>query len=671
MPNRRYFLLFLVSVLLSLPAFSHDGPVNLVHYPGATGSETEIVRLSGPWQFYYGKQLSAAQMDQLDSREHFYLTTPGNWGNLKRNGVKTPVIGVATYYLKIVVDTSKMRYPRIFAFRIGDITSAYKMYVNGMPVTETGVASSSEKDFKPGYFPHVGYIQTDEDTLRVVLHVSNFFYPHFSGISRPILFGQEVEVSRTHLLITTLSIFLLCILALLFLFELLVFRFYPKDKSHLLVGLLAFIFLLKMLLDKDLTIFHLFPEFSFEFGYRLWLLCLIAVPILFSLMKQWFAAEMNKWTVFAVHLAYGLIALAVIFLPLSFVLQHLMPVIYLSIACTTYLFGVVVLAMYRKRPYAGLHFITFSIAVACVIYDLLVITDPNKVNFISQIGVCIYLITLAYIILVRFIKAQKLTQKLTVELEIANENLEKTVQERTKELQLTNTKLEQVNHQKNFLLASTTHDLKNSFNILINCSDFLLEDKTLTKEQREYVKLVHEATNNGFRVLENILSWSKMQIAEHDGSNVIKDCNGIFGNEISAFHNQMEKKSVNIQVNLTENAPFLCDEEQFYSIIRNLISNAIKFSLPGQTVTISNKVIGSCVEFSVCDTGVGMDSKMLNSLFNNSIDNKRRGTAGEYGTGLGLIIVKELVENNDGTIRCVSEPGKGTEFFIQFPRPFE
>lgn len=671
MPTRYLILLLLASALYCLPTFSHESATNLVHFPEPTGKSSEVVRLSGPWQFYYGKHLTSGQMDLLPEKEHYFVSVPGNWGNLLRNGVKTPVFGIATYYLKIAVDTSRMGRPRIFAFRVGDLTSAYRLYVNGQAVTGTGVASDSPKGFKPGYYPHVGYIQTDEDTLRVVLQASNFFYPHFSGISRPILFGQEADVSRTHLLITALSVFLMCLLFLLFLFELLVYRFYPMDKSHLMVGVLAFIFLLKMFLDKDLTIFHLFPEFSFEFGYKLWLLCLTAIPIMFTLMKQWFPAEMHRRVVLMVHLIYGLIVLAIVFLPLPYVLQYLMPVIYLSIVCATYLFGVVTMAMIRKRPYSTVHFVSFSLAVACVIYDLLVITDPNKVNFISQIGVCFYLVAMACIILVRFIKAQKLTVQLSKELEIANENLEKTVQDRTRELQQTNTKLEQVNHQKNFLLASTTHDLKNSFNILINCSEVLLEDETLTKEQREYVILVHEATNNGFRVLENILSWSRMQIAEHVGANVIHDCKEILANEISAFHNQLEKKSVEIRLQLAENAAFICDEEQFYSILRNLISNAIKFSLPSQTVTISNQIVGDCVEFCVSDTGVGMPAKMLETLFDNSTENKRRGTAGEYGTGLGLIIVKELVDNNTGTIRCVSEPGKGTAFYIQFPRPLE
>jgi len=665
---RHLIVFFIFATFLSMPVFSHSVDHGKMHFPETNGNGDDVVKLTGFWQFYYGKHLNSSEMERLDHKEKYYLASPSNWGKLRRNGEHTPVFGIATYYLKITVDTSLMRQPRNYAFRVGDVSTAYQLIVNGIPIMQTGCPTQTKKDFKPGYYPHVGVVHTDDDTLRVILHVSNFFYPHYSGISRSILFGQEKAISREHLLLTALSIFLICIFGCLFLFELLVYIYYPNEKSHLLVSLLSLIFLIKMLLDKDMTIFHLFPNFSFEFGYRLWLLCLLAIPLMFSLLRQWFPAEMNRWITLLVHGLYGLMGLAILFLPLAFVLQNLMPIIYFSIVCVAYLFAVVVRAMIRKRAYAAIHFISFTIAVACVVYDLMTITDPNRVYFISQFGIGLFLLALSSIILIRFIRAHTLSIKLAQELEATNQNLERIVQKRTNELLLTNTKLEKVNHQKNFLLATTTHDLKNSFNILINCSDILVEDETLTNEQKEYTKLIHEATYIGYRVLENILSWSQLQITEHDCSSIIRDCSTILKNEITAFHNQLEKKALQVQLQVDENLPFFCDEEQFYSIFRNLISNAIKFSLPGNTISISNKTVGGQVEFCVHDNGVGMDPQIVNTLFDNTVDNKRRGTAGESGTGLGLIIVKELVESNNGSIRCNSESGKGTDFFVRFPR---
>jgi len=138
--------------------------------------------------------------------------------------------------------------------------------------------------------------------------------------------------------------------------------------------------------------------------------------------------------------------------------------------------------------------------------------------------------------------------------------------------------------------------------------------------------------------------------------------------EVDTFKNQLKDKNVHVRVEVDNNLLFVCDDEQIYSICRNLLSNAIKFSQPGGEITFSNKLVEDTVEIRIHDQGVGMGPQMLATLFDNTIDNKRRGTSGESGSGLGLIIVKELVESNKGSISCISELGKGTDFILRFPR---
>lgn len=665
---RRIIFLVLFIHLSIQYGFSHVVENGTIHYPENELNEQDVIKLAGPWQFYFGKHLTASEMEHLGSDEKYYLSAPNNWMNLKRNGESTPAIGIATYFLRIVIDSSYTLASRSFAFRTGDITSAYAMYVNDLPVMSAGNASPTKKDFEPGYYPHVGMIQINEDTLNVIIHVSNFFYPHFSGISRPILFGQEKEISRLQLHTTALSIFLMCIFGILFFFELMVFIANPKEQSHLFVSLLALIILMKMLLDDEMTIFHFFPHFNYFIGYRIWLLTLMCIPILYSLIKQSFPNEMHRLATLIVHIIYGVLGLAILLLPLPFLLEHLMSIIYFTITSFLYLLYVMVRALINRRKYSLAHFLSFTVAMVCILYDLITITDPNKVNFISQIGVSVYLMTQTSIILFRFIQAHKLTLKLSIELEETNQWLEVTVEERTKELQLTNLKLQKINNQKNFMLATTTHDMKNSFNILINCSELLAEDKTLTSDQKLYAGMIRDASNNGYRVLQNILSWARMQITDYTGTNVIHDLRGLLVVEVDTFKYPLKDKNLRVRTEVDNNLLFYCDEEQLYSICRNLLSNAVKFSKNGGEIIISNKLVDNVVEIHIQDSGVGMEPSMVESIFDNTIDNKRRGTSGESGSGIGLIIVKELVESNKGSISCVSELGKGTDFIVRFPR---
>lgn len=668
MTFRQLFVLLICALLYLRPAFSQNDEKGTVHFPELGKTSKEVMKLNGDWQFYYGKHLTASEMEQLGPEDKHYLTPPLNWKNLNLGGKKIPAFGIATFYLKIVLDSNRVHDPFDYAFRTVDISTAYKMFVNGSPIMSTGLATPTDEGFKPGFYPHIGFYHTRKDTLNVIIQVSNFLNPHFSGISKPILFGFEKQLSRSHLSSTALNILLMCIFGVLFFFEMLVFIALPKEKSHLLVALLALILLVKMLLDGEMPIYHFFPDFSYYIGFRFWMITLFCIPVMYSLINENFPKEIPKKVIIFVHTAFTIYGLLVIALPLSLSLTLVLPAIYFSIICLFYLMVMVTLATIRKRKFAFAHFLSFLFVFSCLMYDLVMIDNPNKVYFMPQIGFAVYLIFQTSIIVFRFVKAHQLSIKLTGELELSNQRLEETVNQRTHELIQTNLELEKVNRQKNFMLATTTHDLKNSFNILMNCSEFLAEEKDMTEHQQTYVSLIQEATRNGYRVLENILSWARMQMTENEGTNVIRDFHGMVVMEIDSFQKQLEEKSLQVLVEVDNTLHFVCDDEQLYSIGRNLLSNAIKFSHPGGTITISNRLVGDYVECLVHDNGLGMNAQMVETLFDNTIDKKRRGTAGESGSGLGLIIVKELVESNSGTITCLSELGKGTDFIVRFPR---
>jgi two-component system, sensor histidine kinase and response regulator len=111
----------------------------------------------------------------------------------------------------------------------------------------------------------------------------------------------------------------------------------------------------------------------------------------------------------------------------------------------------------------------------------------------------------------------------------------------------------------------------------------------------------------------------------------------------------------------------LADSNMVSAVFRNLISNAIKFTRPGGFITLSSRISGDFNEFTVEDNGVGIQKKDLEKLFR--IDTKlyTKGTAEESGTGLGLILCKEFIEKNSGTIHVESEPGKGSRFIFTLP----
>jgi signal transduction histidine kinase len=664
---RRFVNLVIFFLFSIFSSFSQVKEKAIMHFPVKGCDSNEVLKLTDDWQFYYGKHLSAKEMMQLKPEDKHFIKTPSNWKTLEMNGLKTPVFGNATFFMQIVVDTSLIPIPKSYGFRVGDITSAYSLYVNDARIMGVGNATTNTKDFMPGYYPHASYFNTTSDTLNVIIHASNFFYPHFSGISRVILFGQEETISRTNLLKTSFSIFLICIFAILFLFQLAVYIAHPKETAHLLVGLLSFLFLTKMLLDHEFTIFHFFPHFSFFVGYRIWMMSFMAVPLFLSLIGYSFPKEMNRKIILSVYFVYTIFALCMIVLPLPFLLNHLYIIVYISILCIIYMCWGLLLALVHRREYSITHFISSLIVLILSLYDLGIIANPNKITFLSHLGVCLYLIVQSIIILVRFIGAHKLSLELTKKLEETNLHLEVTVEERTLELQQTNRELERLNHQKDFLLTTTSHDLRNSFNLLINFSEILSDEAEIPNGRKKIIDAINDSARNGYQVLENILGWAKIQMTHPVEKAPIRDLTTLVDKEINFLRHLWINKGLTVRTELDDRLLFNCDEEQLKCIVRNMLSNAIKFSKNNGEIFVSNRLKEDVVEISIRDNGIGMSEEMAAFLFDYTIDNRRRGTSGETGSGLGLVIVKELTESNQGTITCLSQINKGTDFILRFP----
>ncbi|CAG0940062.1 partial serine/threonine-protein kinase RsbW, partial [Candidatus Brocadiaceae bacterium] len=113
------------------------------------------------------------------------------------------------------------------------------------------------------------------------------------------------------------------------------------------------------------------------------------------------------------------------------------------------------------------------------------------------------------------------------------------------------------------------------------------------------------------------------------------------------------------------------DPDMIETELRNLLTNAIKFSHPGSTVTLSGEVKNSEVILKVADQGVGMSESQIDSLFRIDVKNSHPGTQGEKGTGLGLLLIKEFVQKHNGTIEIRSEPDKGSTFIIRLPQSIQ
>lgn len=249
--------------------------------------------------------------------------------------------------------------------------------------------------------------------------------------------------------------------------------------------------------------------------------------------------------------------------------------------------------------------------------------------------------------------------------------------QKNNELEVTNQKL--IESEQNLIETNATkdkffsiiaHDLKNPFNALLGFSELLEKnyDSYTKDEVKEYINVIYESSQSLFKLLDNLLQWSRTQTGSISYKPEQFELLPIINQEVSYLQLNADKKKITVRTQVKKSITAYADKNIISSVIRNLVNNAIKFTNTNGRVEISAKEVSNFIEVSITDSGIGIDYANLDSLFqlNNSISSK--GTANEEGTGLGLLLCKEFVEMNNGKIWATSIKGEGSTFYFTIPR---
>lgn len=271
---------------------------------------------------------------------------------------------------------------------------------------------------------------------------------------------------------------------------------------------------------------------------------------------------------------------------------------------------------------------------------------------IAFFSLCI-LVMIIYIF-ISFKNSQK-QNKINEELKIKNE----IIIEQNKEL-------ENINLTKDKFFSIIAHDLRNPIGINKQIAFLLNEkyDELNDDEVKEFIADLSNSTKMVYDLLESLLTWSRAQQGSinYDPQNYRLEY--LFETILVSTHDLLKQKNQKLKLILNENHKGFFDFNMINTVLRNLITNAIKFSYPNSEIILSSKLEENMISICIEDQGVGISESDLNKLFR--IDSKvsNVGTAGEASSGLGLIICKEFVEKNGGTIWVESQLGKGSKFIF-------
>ncbi len=227
----------------------------------------------------------------------------------------------------------------------------------------------------------------------------------------------------------------------------------------------------------------------------------------------------------------------------------------------------------------------------------------------------------------------------------------------------------QLNASKDKFISILSHDLRAPFTSILGFSEILINEPNLSKDERlEYLNYINASSQNQLQLINYLLDWSRLQTGRIKIEPQRLNIQSIIYNCISSLTGNAIRKNIEIKVHVKETLYIQADERLLTQVITNLISNAIKFSPEGKTIDIFANIFNeNFIEIIVKDEGIGISDSNKTKLFKIERMFSTEGTKGERGTGLGLSLVKEIIERHGGEIWYYSELSKGSEFHFTIP----
>ena len=234
----------------------------------------------------------------------------------------------------------------------------------------------------------------------------------------------------------------------------------------------------------------------------------------------------------------------------------------------------------------------------------------------------------------------------------------------------TTQELKTLNDSKDKFISIVSHDLRTPFSSILGFTDLLLTDDDISSEkQRQYIGFIQESAQNMLKLVNSILDWTRLQTGRIEYIAERLEVQSVVNNAIKMLSGNAIKKNIKLYSTINHKVFVHGDRNLLLQAFNNLISNALKFTNPEGEVFISAEPLSDkkVIQFSVNDTGIGISDKDIGKLFSVESKHTTIGTKGEKGSGLGLSLVKEIIQMHGGEIYVESSPNTGTSFIFTIP----
>jgi signal transduction histidine kinase len=666
----RVFLLLLTLVTLStqtLRAWAEAPP-----YPTANHGVLDLrgwnferdgpVPLAGAWRLHWGRLTKPGDLLPADR----FVTLPGSWAQLPQaNG---QAFGAGTLRLRLLLPPDA---PPL-ALLTPEWHAAFRLWIDDQIATAVGTpglsADSEHARAQTATLP----VPLGQTSMGLTLQISNFFH-YDGGPNQPILIGLAQTVARPAQMERAVNLMVLggCMVLGLWHITLIILR--REKAGDTVFGALTVVLTVMVACFTNLH-FFLFPGLGQQLGMRLEYVGIIGVSALFpAVAYRLFPANYSRLPVRIHNGAAILAGVFVVATPPQIFSFGRVGLAVLAIA------GLALMLLSALPPWlaerrgtgsgprndgARILVLTLAAVIPCVGNDILYAF--NYVNSVPTSGVALLILAvgLQMVMSLRNAHAAEAVERLSDELATLNQALEARVAART-------AALEAVDRQRTRLFSVIAHDLRGPFNTLMGLSEAMLvlaeqwnRDRLLDMTGR-----LHQAASQVHALLDTLLEWARLHMSTTAPSPVSFALDTVAQRVGSSLNAQAVQKGITLGVKAMANSQVTGDTRMTEIILRNLVGNALKFTRPGGRVTVTVERHAHQVLLQVQDTGIGIAPKRLAALLSGEDQTSTPGTRGEPGTGLGLMLCRELAEKQGASLDAQSTPNVGTTFSVTFPPP--
>ena len=553
---------------------------------------------------------------------------------------------------------------------IPSVCNAYNFYINGSKLLSVGVFATQQLQSSPDYHPRVITYLCKTDTVILAFEVSNYFYRE-GGLNYSIKIGEKSDIVdgfNKDLFITS---FIAGALVLMFFYFLGFYLIRRKEYAALYFALLCLVSTLRIMSTGGILLRQLSLPISWEWLVKIELTSIVLVPTFGALFLFNLLNEKRYLKLLYLLNSLSVVMVLVLLFTSPYIGSHIVPLFryYALFECFFVLFVVVVNFITRSERSVKLaalgYFIVFLLGVNDILYSKGIINS----SYLLPLGIFGFVIIQAILMANKFAIAFTDVEKLSSELGAVNKNQEKIIAERSEELNKQSEDLRKYNDIKDKIFSIIAHDLRApiaSFRTVITLAEIGTKDDI--EDIRRFFNDLKPNVDNLTLTIDNLFVWSQAQI---NGTvinpaiiNLKKETQSI----LHLYELVSRQKLITLATDMEEDILVKADPAHLNLILRNLINNALKFTNLSGQVTISAKhTAADFVLIEVSDNGVGIDSEQLIHIFNPATHYTSYGTSNEKGTGLGLLLCKEYVEKNGGSIHISSRKNIGTTIGFTLP----